>query len=201
MINFLLKNKSAILLVILSVVLFSWFKNCTGLKHQLEQKNSYISALEDNQRGKVTELAMTRSQLQASRDSINSLISDLIKEKGYSKTIVRVERVASTFTKTDSVFFRDTLFIPGLKFDTVISNSNYYSCKISGEYPSSLVITPQVNSDLYLFTHTEKEYVNPRSKIFFIRWFQKKRKIYVTDVEDRNPYIDIKSSRVIQIVE
>ena len=74
MINFLLKNKSAILLVILLTVLFSWFKNCTGLKHQLEQKNSYISALEDNQRGKVTELAMTRSQLQASRDSINSLI-------------------------------------------------------------------------------------------------------------------------------
>lgn len=198
--NFIIKHKSLILLVVLIIFVIGWFKSYSSLKGQLEQRENYISALEDNLNGKTTELNMTRAQLLSSKDSINKLIAGKIKEKGYAKTVVKVERITSTVSKLDSVFFHDTIFAPGIKFDTVIGD-NYYKVSLRGEYPRSMYVEPEVNSELYLITHIEKEFVNQPSKIFFIRWFQKKRKISVTDIEEANPYIKLKESRVIQVQE
>lgn len=212
MVKFIFNNLSLILAGLLVVLGLGWLKSCSDLEKtekKLKEKQAYISAVEDNQMGVFTTLNMTKSELQASRDSVNMFIDSLVKVKGYSNTIVRTELVESEFTKVDSVLFPDTIFVEDLSFDTIISNDRYYSCEVIGEYPSHLVIIPKVNSELVLFTHTVREYTGKPAKTKlgiklreWAPWCRKKwREKYVTDVEDQNPYIKIKSARNIQIKE
>lgn len=210
MIKFILNNTTLILAGLLVVLSLGWLKSCSDLreaKEELEEKKAYISAVEDNQAGVATILNMTKAELEISKDSINMLMDSLIEAKKYTKTIVRTEYIESKFEKADSVMFSDTIFKEDLCFDTVIGDNKYYSCTIVGEYPNKLIITPKVNSELVILTHTEKDYTGKPAKtkvgVFLRKIFcrSKWREKYVNDIEDLNPYITVKTSRTIQIKE
>lgn len=212
MLNFILKNPLILSLTAIVILSLSLFKSCGDLEKaekELEKKEAYISAFEDNLQGTYTTLEMTREELRASKDSINQLIYKLIEEKGYESTITRAERIESEFKTALEVEIRDTVFIEGARFDTLMRDTaGFYNIKISGEYPNKLSIIPEVKSELVLFTHTVEEYTGKRPaktkigvglrKIFCRKKWRTK---YVTDVEDLNPYIIVKNTRIIQFEE
>lgn len=213
MINFIFRNSYIILIAIIVFLSLGLMKSCSDLRtarEVIENKESYISALEDNQQGIITTLNITRSELSNSKDSINVLLDSLVKAKKYTKTVVRAEYIQSDFLKVDSVLFSDVIFTDGVDFDTVIVDSKYYSCEIIGRYPNNLIITPHVKSELVLLSHIEKEYTGKPAKtklgialrkLPFSFLKKKWREKIVTDIEDLNPYIEVKKGRVNQIIE
>jgi hypothetical protein len=52
---------------------------------------------------------------------------------------------------------------------------------------------------MYVVINNKKEYNKKPSKIFFIRWFQKKHLVTEVNVEERNPYIKSKENKFIKI--
>jgi len=103
--------------------------------------------------------------------------------------------------KIDTVKFVDTIFVKDMPaIDTVVGDS-WYTMNMHLQYPSTIITNPEFKSEKYIIVSQKKEYVKPRSKWFFIRWFQKKRKYVGVDVIEKNPYIDDSISRFIEIVK
>lgn len=210
MINFILKNPSITLAILVLILVGILGKSCSEinkLEEALESRKAYISAMEDYQQGIGTTLEMTKEELSRSRDSLNKFLWEYTEQKGYTKTVQRLEFVEEIFTVTDTLVTTDTIFKEGVKFDTTINNGKYYKCRVSGEYPCSLVIKPFVKSDLILLTRTEKYYIGKPAKTK-LGWGLRKifckskwREKYVTDVEDLNPYIEVTEKRIIQLKE
>lgn len=210
MIDFILKNPRILLISVILGLLAILGKTCSEinkLEEALESKQAYISAMEDYQQGIGTTLEMTREELSRSRDSVNKFLWDYADQKGYAKTVQRLEFVEEVFTKVDTIITSDTIFRDGVKFDTVVSNGEYYTCRVSGEYPCNLVIEPTVKSNLVLLTRTEEYYTGKPAKtklgVALRKLFCRKkwRERYVTDVEDLNPYIEVIDKRIIQLKE
>ena len=152
MINFILKNPSITLAALVLILIGILGKSCSEinkLEEALESKEAYISAMEDYQQGIGTTLEMTKEELSRSRDSLNKFLWEYTEQKGYTKTVQRLEFVEEIFTVTDTLVTTDTIFKEGVKFDTTINNGKYYKCRVSGEYPCSLVIEPFVKSILF----------------------------------------------------
>jgi len=144
---------------------------------------------------------MTISELEASRDSIDRKLYAALKElKVKPKTVEAIHYITSTATKTDTVTLKDTIFRNATNIDTIIGDK-WYTLNLGLHYPSYIRVSPTFSSEKTVVVYTKKEYVNKPSKIFFIRWFQKKRKVVEVIVEEKNPYINSESSKFIKIVK
>lgn len=156
----------------------------------------------DSLKNDIRQFQYTMTDLKASKDTINQKIVQVIKEGGIKeKNVERVEYLTSVVHKTDTVQFKDTIFVENMpKIDTVVGDS-WYHMDMHLEFPSTIVTKPEFKSEKYIIVSQKKEYIKPRSKWFFIRWFQKKRKYVGVDVIEKNPYIDDSISRFIEIVK
>ena len=187
---------------------FAFVYTCKDLekyKEMYSREYSNVRAYEaenDSLRKDIRQFQYTLADLKASKDTINQKIIQVIKEGGIKeKNVERVEYITSTVHKTDTVQFKDTIFVQDMQpIDTVIGDS-WYHMDMHLEYPSTIVANPEFKSEKYIIVSQKKEYVKPRSKWFFIRWFQKKRKYVGVDVIEKNPYIDDSISRFIEIVK
>ena len=56
-------------------------------------------------------------------------------------------------------------------------------------------------SERYVIVDYKKETINPPKKCAIVRWFQKKHKIIEVEVVEKNPYIENKQQRFIEIVK
>jgi len=87
------------------------------------------------------------------------------------KEIKKLGYVESSFMKTDTVVFVDTIFRDiNFKVDTVISDE-WSSQRLQMEYPGTIIMTPSFRSEKFIVTTDQKVFVKPRSKVFFVRWF------------------------------
>lgn len=145
---------------------------------------------------------LTIDDLEMSRDSINKKLLAVIKEQGIkNKNVQAVQYHESVIHKTDTVVINDTIFRTNMPpVDTTLTDQ-WYSLDLKLRYPSTIITTPTFKSEKYVIVHSKKEYVNKPSKIFFIRWFQKKRTVLSIDVVEKNPYIESKQNRFIEIVK
>lgn len=149
--------------------------------------------------GKNLQYQMTISQLKDSKDSVDRKISamlDSLKIKG--KNVQQVQYVQSVIQKTDTIAFKDTVFVKDLAIDTTFGDKWYTMC-LSLRYPDSISVSPSFTSERYTVIHRSKVYERTPSKIFFIRWFQKKHWITEVTVTDKNPYIQNNEYKVIKI--
>lgn len=159
---------------------------------------SEIDSLADN-----TELLKyTVKDIKAAKDSIALKLYKVNKElKHKDKSIKQLQYLLSSAEKTDSVVFRDTLFISrDIQVDTMIGDE-WINTRLQLEYPSTIKITPQVKSEKMVFMNEVKKIDGVPSKIFFIRWFQKKYKTIEVDVIENNPYIVNDRSKFIEIIK
>lgn len=185
----------------------SLFKTCSDLKKYKELYNRELLNVEayDNLNAQVDrqirEFTFTINELRASRDSINQkLLHTLDSLKIKDKNVQYLSYNTSIIQKTDTLLLRDTIFKEPVNIDTIIGDK-WYNLKLGLKYPSTIIANPTFNSEKHVIISTKKEYNKKPSKIFFIRWFQKKHNVVTVDVIEHNPYIDNKENRFIKVIK
>jgi hypothetical protein len=144
----------------------------------------------------------TIEQLNYYNDSILQKMNDVRKElKIKDKDLKQMQYLLSEATKKDTIVFGDTLFRePTLDIDTLVGDK-WYQMKLGLKYPSTITTDPKFVSEKYIITSLKKETINPPKKCWLLRLFQKKHKVVEVNVVEKNPYIENKQQRFIEIVE
>ena len=167
---------------------------------ELQNVDAYRNAnsgLEDN----IRQYQMTMDDLRASKDSVDRKIAEVIDElKIKDKKIEYLQYQSKVITKTDTIEAKDTIFVPEAHIDTIIGDA-WYNLNLKLNYPSTIVVSPTFTSEQYAIINTKKEYVGKKSKIFFVRWFQKKYTVVEVNLEEKSPYIINKTNKFIKILK
>jgi hypothetical protein len=144
----------------------------------------------------------TIEQLNYYNDSIlNKIIAIKEELKIKDKNLKQAQYLLSSAVKTDTIIFRDTLFKePSLNLDTIVGD-NWYNIKLQLKYPNTIITSPSFTSEKFIVTSYKKETVNPPSKYWIVRLFQKKHKVLQVNVVEKNPYIKVKKEKFIEIIE
>jgi hypothetical protein len=144
----------------------------------------------------------TVEQLNYYNDSILEKMNEVRKELDIKdKDLKQMQYLLSEATKKDTIVFRDTLFRePTLDIDTLVGDK-WYQMKLGLKYPSTITTDPKFVSEKYIMMDYKKETINPPKKCWLLRLFQKKHTILEVNVVEKNPYIENKNSRFIEIIE
>lgn len=199
------------IIAILFVLIASLNQQCSELekfKGLYDKELTNVRAYENENaglKGEIRQYRRSMDDMRMSADSINQkLINEIDKLKIKDKDIQYLQYNTEVIHKTDTIKIKgDTIFQEKLvtnPIDTVIGDQ-WYNLDLKLRYPSTIVASPTFNSEKYVVIHTKKEYIKKPSKIFFIRWFQKKRQVITVDVIEKNPYIESKQNRFIEITK
>lgn len=144
----------------------------------------------------------TVEQLNYYNDSILQKMNEVRKElKIKDRDLRQMQYLLSEATKKDTIVFRDTLFRePTLDIDTLVGDK-WYQMKLGLKYPSTITTDPKFVSEKYIMVDYKKETINPPKKCWLLRLFQKRHKVVEVNVVEKNPYIENKQQRFIEIVE
>lgn len=145
---------------------------------------------------------LTVDQLKYSKDSIFQKLNEVRKElKIKDSRLKSLQYVSSSFSKTDTIILKDTLFKdPQVEVDTLLSDE-WYSVRVGLKYPSTVAVTPVFRSEKSIIVSTKRETVNPAKRFFLFRWFQRKHTVVNVDVVEKNPYVRNQDNRYVEIVE
>lgn len=174
------------------------------LLNSLLKKNDEISRLENNQKALYSQIDSDKTTLISQKITIDELkkndkilydsISVLCKElKIKQKQVTVVEYIESGFSKTDTIFVEDISNI-----DTCYGN-NWYEVCISLD-TNKLTSTILANSALIVMYYNKKETIKPK-KCIPLCWFQKKHWVTNIKLNEKNPYINVDSARIIELYE
>lgn len=144
----------------------------------------------------------TVEQLEYFNDSLITKMNEVRKELEIKdKDLKQMQYLLSEATKKDTIVFRDTLFRePTLDIDTLVGDK-WYQMRLGLKYPSTITTDPKFVSEKYIMVDYKKETINPPKKCWLLRLFQKKHKVVEVNVVEKNPYIENKQQRFIEIVE
>lgn len=147
-------------------------------------------------------LQLSIEELEYSKDSLLQRI-DILIENGRikDKNIRELQYQLSEASKKDTVVFRDTLFKdPDLQLDTLYGDE-WYKMNLSLRYPSTIIVNPVFKSERLVTMGLERQTVKPPKKCWLARLFQRKHDVMIVEIQEENPYIDIKEERYIKIVK
>lgn len=151
--------------------------------------------------GKIRQYQMTINDLRASKDTLDRKLVEVVDGlKVKDKQIQYLQYQATTAHRTDTISIKDTIFTKEIFLDTVLQD-NWYKLQIGLRYPSGIIVSPTFISEKTIVVNSKKEYNKPPSKVFFIRWFQKKHNVVEVNVEEKSPYIDNKEYKFIKILQ
>ena len=144
----------------------------------------------------------TVEQLNYYNDSILQKMNEVRNElKIKDNNLKQMQYLLSEATKKDTIVFRDTLFRePSLNIDTLIGDK-WYNIRLGLKYPNLITTNPTFISEKYIIVNKKKETINPPKKFFISRWFQRKHTILEVNMVERNPYIENKNNRFIEIIK
>lgn len=144
----------------------------------------------------------TIEQLEYYNDSILKKMNEVRKELNVKdKDLGAMQYILSEASKTDTVEFRDTIFsIPTLNVDTLFGDK-WYQINLELRYPNKIITTPKFTSEKFVIINYKKETINPPKKCWLLRLFQKKHKVIRVEVVEKNPYIENKKHRFIEIIK
>ena len=146
-------------------------------------------------------LKLTKEQLEYSQDSVVRKLDEVRKELDIkTKNLERLEYIESVTVRHDSIFTTDTIFIDGVDVDTTLADA-WRVVRVRLGYPNRVGVDTEFKNELSVVVSSEKQTIKPPSKIFFIRWFQKKQRMVKIDVVDANPYASVKEQRFVEIVK
>ena len=194
-----------ILVSLLAISTYTLYTNNQKLKEE-------ISISMSNQKAFIAEnsslkeenriFKFTVEQLNHYNDSILQKMNEVRKElKIKDRDLKQMQYLLSEAQKKDTIVFRDTLFRePTLKIDTLLGD-RWYQMKLGLRYPSTIITEPKFVSEKYVIVDYKKETINPPKKCAIARWFQKKHIVIEVEVVEKNPYIENKQQRFIEIVE
>ena len=131
----------------------------------------------DSTKNNNVQFQLTIKELENSKDSIFAEMNKVREElKIKDKNLKQIQYINTVTRITDSVIIKDTIFKKDFKLDTCIFD-NWHKTNICLSYPSQIEVNSSFKNETYITTSLKKETINPPSKIFFVRWFQKKHKI------------------------
>ena len=194
-----------ILISLLTVSTYTLYNRNQDLKEE-------ISVSMTNQKAFITEntslkeenraFKFTVEQLNYYNDSILQKMNDVRKElKIKDNNLKQMQYLLSVSTKKDTVLFTDTIFKDkGLALDTIIGDK-WYNIRLGLKYPNLIYTKPTFTSEKYIIVNKKKETINPPKKFFLFRWFQRKHTILEVNMVERNPYIENKNNRFIEIIK
>ena len=194
-----------ILVSLLAISTYTLYTNNQKLKEE-------ISISMSNQKAFIAENSLlkeenrvfkfTIEQLNHYNDSILQKMNEVRKElKIKDRDLKQMQYLLSEAQKKDTIVLRDTLFRePTLKIDTLLGD-RWYQMKLELRYPSTIITEPKFVSEKYVIVDYKKETINPPKKCAIARWFQKKHKIVEVEAVEKNPYIENKQQRFIEIVK
>lgn len=143
-------------------------------------------------------------QLNYLKDSILVEMNNVRKElKIKDDNIKRLEYIASTASRTDTIYIRetDTIFRePDFHIDT-IKQDEWYSLYLEMSYPNKVTVTPSFKSEKYIITHSRRETIKPPKKCAIGRWFQKKHNVLEVEIVEKNPYIINDKQKFVEIIK
>ena len=208
MIQSLKKYLSTILLVlflILGITVVIQYYNLNNLKAELSVSKSNEKAfIAENNVLKNENLAFefTIDQLNYLNDSLIIKMNEVRRDlKIKDKDLKQMQYLLSTAQKTDTIRLRDTIFIDNnVKVDTLIGDK-WYNIRLGLQYPNLITTTPTFISEKYIVTSFRKETIDPPKKCVLLRWFQKKHKVVEVGIVEKNPYIENKEQRFIEIIK
>lgn len=179
--------------------------NNRELKKDLSTATANIKAYSDENsslKNSARVFQLTVKQLSYYNDSILQKMNEVRKELEIKdKNLKAMQYMLSEASKTDTIEFRDTIFRePTLHIDTLLGDK-WYQMKLELRYPSTIITTPKFISEKYVIVNYKKETINPPKKCWLLRLFQKKHKVVEVNVVEKNPYIENKQQRFIEIVK
>lgn len=155
----------------------------------------------DSANARNYELKLTKAQLEYSQDSVVRKLDEVRKElKIKTKNLERLEYIESVTVRHDSIFTTDTIFIDGVDVDTTLADA-WRVVRVRLGYPNRVGVDTEFKNELSVVVSSEKQTIKPPSKIFFVRWFQRKHRMVKIDVVDANPYASVKEQRFVEIVK
>ena len=194
-----------ILISLLAVSTYTLYNRNQDLKEE-------ISVSMSNQKAFIAEnsslkeenrvFKFTVEQLNYYNDSILQKMNDVRKElKIKDDNLKQMQYLLSEATKKDTIVFRDTLFRePSLSIDTLIGDK-WYQMRLGLKYPSTITTDPKFVSEKYIMVDYKKETINPPKKCWLLRLFQKKHKVVEVNIVEKNPYIENKDSKFVEIIK
>lgn len=193
------------LILVLGVTTYVQYEKVNSLKTELSiSKSNEKAFIAENNGLKEETIAFkfTIDQLNYFNDSLTTKMNDVRKElKIKDKDLKQMQYLLSQAQKTDTIRFRDTLFIDKtLQLDTLIGDE-WYNIRLGLQYPNLITTTPTFKSETYIVTSSKKETINPPKKCAIARWFQKKHRVVEVEIVEKNPYIENKQQRFIEIIE
>ena len=196
-----------IAILVFSILLGSYilYDNNQKLKYELSISVANEKAFAEENSGLKNQnraFQFTVEQLEYFNDSLITKMNEVRKElKIKDDNLKQMQYLLSEAQKKDTVVFRDTLFRePTLKIDTLLGD-RWYQMKLGLRYPSTIITEPKFVSEKYIIVDYRKETIDPPKKCFIARWFQKKHKVVEVEVVEKNPYIENKQQRFIEIVK
>lgn len=196
---------SFIFALILGVFGYAYYQYKQAVKYQalyeiaFSNNKAYENDLAKNAE-KVRVYQLTLQDLETSNDS---LVQELIKVQKERKIkdseLQAMAYQLSKATRRDTITMKDTIFVENFKMDTTLVDK-WYKLDMSMRYPSTISVAPTFNSERYIIVNTRKEIIGKPSKIFFIRWFQRKHRILEVNVEEKNPYIEVEQQKFIKVL-
>lgn len=190
---------------ILSISTYILYQNNKSLESQLDisksNEKAFVienSGLKDQNRA----FQFTIEQLEYFNDSLITKMNEVRKElRIKDKDLKQMQYLLSEAQKKDTIVFRDTIFRdPLVRVDTLLGD-RWYQLKLGLRYPSTIITEPKFVSEKYIIVDYRKETIDPPKKCFIARWFQKKHKVVEVEVVEKNPYIENKQQRFIEIVK
>lgn len=181
------------------------YKNNKNLKEE-------VSIITANQKAFISEnsslkeenrvFKFTVEQLNYYNDSILQKMNEVTKElKIKDNNLKQMQYLLSKAQRVDTLIFTDTLFINStVNIDTMIKD-DWYQLNLGLRYPNTIIANPSFISEKYIVFNYKKETINPPKKCAIARWFQKKHKVIEVNVIEKNPYIENKQQKFIEIIK
>ena len=206
-------NKIKIIIKIFIIIFFigSIASICLLYKNNKNLKEE-VSIITANQKAFILEnsslkeenrvFKFTVEQLNYYNDSILQKMNEVTKElKIKDNNLKQMQYLLSKAQRVDTLIFTDTLFINStVNIDTMIKN-DWYQLNLGLRYPNTIIANPSFISEKYIVFNYKKETINPPKKCAIARWFQKKHKVVEVNVIEKNPYIENKQQKFIEIIK
>ena len=152
--------------------------------------------------GQNMALHLTIDQLGYFKDSVLQELDNTRRQlKIKDKNLKALQLVSSSFSKSDTIILKDTLFKEvSLDVDTVLGDK-WYNVRLGLKYPSMIAVKPYFKSEKHIVVSSKKETVNPPKKFWLFRLFQRKHIVLHIDMKEKNPYVKDETSRYVEILK
>lgn len=192
------------IIVLLALVGVMW-KQVKYTNQKWETSEANLKAYANINReveGQNMALHLTIDQLGYFKDSVLQELDNTRKQlKIKDKNLKALQSVSSSFSKSDTIILKDTLFKEvSLDIDTVLGDK-WYNVRLGLKYPSMIAVKPYFKSEKHIVVSSKKETVNPPKKFWLFRLFQRKHVVLHIDVIEKNPYVKDETSRYVEILK